>query len=383
MQTVQAPQVAGVLAGPAQGLVETEIGPIDRLGLLILILLHQQRTEGMAGRLHPAPGLVIGQGVVQLDRFAQMVKGDLVVAAAVFQLAVQHLLGDRQQVKDDVVMHPPGVRHPRLGGEEGLLLALGLGDITQGGMGDGLGVEHHRGGRAIQRLIDRQRLVDDFLPFAEPHQHMLLHRQITFDEVGHRRRGHPQQCLRRGVDQLLRRFDRRGVLAKEHGAIDDEVMVVGAIHRVDVQRAVALQILAVGDDGFLIIDDDVAIITAEHVDMGRHMGKMTAIRHHVAQPITGPERQLGKRRHLHQMHIQMQQPRMIPTCRPVTERGLQHLARLGGPGALGDLAGGQIPHLPGRLVHDRLDEDRSGFQVVRMGFEDLAHGVGVVNVPGV
>ena len=41
-----------------------------------------------------------------------MGEGDLVVAAPVLQLAVQHLLGHRQQVADGIVVHPPALRHP-------------------------------------------------------------------------------------------------------------------------------------------------------------------------------------------------------------------------------------------------------------------------------
>jgi hypothetical protein len=85
-----------VLAGPAQLAVETEIGTVDRLGLLDASLLQQERSERVAGRLHPAPGLVIGQRVVELDRLAQMREGRVVVALAVLQLALEHLLGHAQ-----------------------------------------------------------------------------------------------------------------------------------------------------------------------------------------------------------------------------------------------------------------------------------------------
>ena len=84
VQPVQRPEVVGVLAGPAQLAVQPEIGAVDRLGLLDASLLQQERAERMAGRLHPAPGLVIGQRVVALDRPAQMREGRVVVALAVF-----------------------------------------------------------------------------------------------------------------------------------------------------------------------------------------------------------------------------------------------------------------------------------------------------------
>ena len=75
VEAVQAPDVVGVLAGAAKRAVEAEVGAVDRFRLLDLALLEQQRAERVARRLHPAPRLVVGQGVVQLDRPAQVVEG--------------------------------------------------------------------------------------------------------------------------------------------------------------------------------------------------------------------------------------------------------------------------------------------------------------------
>src|SRR4029078_2867570 len=80
VEAMQAPYIVGMLAGAAQRVVEAEIGAIDRFRLFDLALFEQKRARRMAGRLHPAPGLVIGQGVVELDGRAQMRKG-LSVAA--------------------------------------------------------------------------------------------------------------------------------------------------------------------------------------------------------------------------------------------------------------------------------------------------------------
>ena len=88
VEAVQAPDVLGMLAGPRQGGVETEIGAVDRLRLLDAALLEQQRAERMARRLHPAPRLVIGQRVVELDRAAQMRERLIEMAFAVLDLAV-------------------------------------------------------------------------------------------------------------------------------------------------------------------------------------------------------------------------------------------------------------------------------------------------------
>src|SRR5207245_3297399 len=83
VQAIEAPRFLGVLARAAQGAVAAEIGAIDALRLLDAPLLQQQRAERMTRRLHPAPGFVIGKVVVELDGFAQMGEGAIMVASAV------------------------------------------------------------------------------------------------------------------------------------------------------------------------------------------------------------------------------------------------------------------------------------------------------------
>ena len=236
MQAVQAPQIAQMLAGAAQGLIQSQVGPVNRFRLLQMTLLHQQSAQGVPRGLHPAPGFIIGQGVVQCHRLAQMVKGGIKVAASVFQFAVQHRLGDGQQINHGVVVHPAALWHLGLGHQEGIAGLLCCRDVAHSGIGHRLGVPHHRRGRTIELLIRRQVLLDDVLPFAKADQDMLFHRDIAFDEIRHGRRGHPEQIVRRGVDQLLRRLDGGGVLAQEHGAVDGEMIIVGPIGRVQIQR---------------------------------------------------------------------------------------------------------------------------------------------------
>ena len=78
----------------------------------------------MPGRLHPAPGLVVGQGVVQLDGAAQLPERGVVIAPAVLDLAGHHGLGDRQDVQAGVVEQHAALRNPGAGGKEGLALSL-------------------------------------------------------------------------------------------------------------------------------------------------------------------------------------------------------------------------------------------------------------------
>src|SRR5437764_11009309 len=109
---VQAPDVVGVLAGTPQGAVQPQVGPVDRLGVLQPVLLEQQCPEGVAGRLHPSPRLVVEQVVVPLDRVAEMRERLLGVALAVLDLAVQHRLGDAEDVAAGVVEQVAALGHP-------------------------------------------------------------------------------------------------------------------------------------------------------------------------------------------------------------------------------------------------------------------------------
>ena len=71
---------------------------------------------------------------------------------------------------------------------------------------------------------------------------------------------------------------------------------------------------------------------------------------------------------------------MIPSAFDPVEGLFQHGAGLFGPGPFCDAARLQIPHLPGRLVHDRFDEDRTYIGIVGVGSEYLSHldGEGLV-----
>ena len=68
------------------------------------------------------------------------------------------------------------------------------------------------------------------------------------------------------------------------------MIVMGAVHGVDVHRAFSLQELAVSHRGFLIVDDNVAVIAAQHIDMGRHVDQMATFRHQITQPIACAQR---------------------------------------------------------------------------------------------
>src|SRR6185369_8518475 len=57
VQTVQRPEIVGVLAGAAQLAVKAEVGAVHRLGFLDASLLEEKGSQRVAGRLHPSPWL--------------------------------------------------------------------------------------------------------------------------------------------------------------------------------------------------------------------------------------------------------------------------------------------------------------------------------------
>src|SRR5258708_477581 len=83
-----------------------------------------------AHRLHPAPRLVVRQRVIELDGAPQMGEGDVVVAAAVFELARQHLLADVEQIANLVVVDEPRVGHAGLGLAESRARLFRLRDLA-------------------------------------------------------------------------------------------------------------------------------------------------------------------------------------------------------------------------------------------------------------
>ncbi len=90
-------------------------------------------------------------------------------------------------------------------------------------------------------------------------------------------------------------------------------------------------------------------------------------------------------RHLHQVDVHVQQTRMrFAACLlHLRDRLFQHLHRLSRVGALGGLAGRQIPERPRRPVHQRLCEQRANVWVIRECPIHLPHRVGIGVVPGI
>ena len=163
-----------------------------------------------------------------------------------------------------------------------------------------------------------QRLGDDLLPAPESHQHVQAHRDEALRPVGHRHRLDPQQVVRDDRGDVVGGLQRGVELPQEHRAVHLEMQVVAAVEGVEVERALPRQELAVGDDRLAVFDDDVEVVPAQQVDVGRHVhagGRSRAPARAAARRRLGP---LGERRHLHRVDVDVQQARVRARrrCRP-------------------------------------------------------------------
>lgn len=380
MEAVQRPHVARVLERSREGVVQAEVGAVDGLRLGDAPLFEQEGAVGVAGRLHPAPGLVVGEVVVQLYGAFQGREGGVELTFAVGEFAVQHRRGDGQDVGAGVVEEHPGLGDPGYRLVEQRAFALGLGDAAEHGAGDTAGVVEHRGRHAVQARVGGQREVQDLGPAAEADQDVDAHREEGLQPVGHGRALHPQQFLR---DRLLQ--PRRGLqgglrLAQEHRSVDLEVVVVRAVERVEVHRAGPLQGLLVGGDRGAVVRHDPAVVAAQHLQVRGHVQEMPGVRHQAPQPVRHGQGQFGRGRHLHEVDVEVQDARVGAAGGP-GQRPFQHGAGLAGAGAGGGLAGAQVPQLPGREVHQRVRVQGGHVRVVRGEFVDGPHAVGVRRVP--
>ena len=92
---------------------------------------------------------------------------------------------------------------------------------------------------------------------------MLLHADKGFEPVSH-----GSQCLVwQSGTQFICRFQRDGGLAKEHGSVDLEMVIVATVNRIEILRSGVFKIFAVGNDCPMIARHDVFIVAAKHVNM--------------------------------------------------------------------------------------------------------------------
>ena len=170
-----------------------------------------------------------------------MGEGDVEVAAAVFELAAQHLLGDGKKVDDGVVVDAPRSGHARPGRAKSGARLFGLGDLPQHRMGHALGIEHHRRGRAVELAVlgSSWATISRHLPKRISTCCFIDRYPSMKSAIG----GDGMRSSSSGVVSIssCAACEGRRVLAEEHRAVDHEMMVVVAVDRVDVHRSLALR----------------------------------------------------------------------------------------------------------------------------------------------
>jgi hypothetical protein len=112
----------------------------------------------------------------------------------------------------------------------------------------------------------------------------------------------------------------------------------------------------------------------------RHVHEMAGVGDERAQLVGDRQRLLGERRHLHQVHVEVDEPGVCAPAGPI-ERTLEHLLGLERRGALARQARVAIPKRPRREVHQRVAEERRDVEIVGMGAVHITHRPGVVGVP--
>ncbi len=380
METVQGPDVARVLQRAREGAVQAEVGPVDRFRLLDPSLFEEECAVGVPGGLHPAPRLVVGEVVVQFDGAFQGGEGDVVVALAVLQFAVEHRRGDREDVGAGVVEEHAGPGDPGCGLPEEPAFRLRLGDAVGRGEGDASRVVAHRRGHRVQLGVGGHRQGQDVVPAAEADQHVDPHGEEGLQPVGHGRARHTQQLFRDGRLQLGRGPEGDLALAEEHGAVDLEVVVVRAVQGVEVHRPGPGVELLVGRDRRGVVGDHSPVVAAEHLQVRGHVQEVPGVRHQAAQPVRDGQRRLGCRGHLHQVDVHVDHPRVLASGGG-GEGGFEDGLGLRRACAFGRFARPEVPQLPGREVHKGVGVQGGDVRVVRGELVDRAHAVGVGGVP--
>ena len=284
-------------------------------------------------------------------------------------LALHHLLSDRQNVARLVVEEHPAVRHLSVGRREVDHGGLGLLVPAEIGQCHCFGVVDQRIGGDIQFLVHGLIKLEDVSPHAEA-------------DVDVRRRGDEGlEDVRIRANHLVGHFpaqanhsiDRRSLLAEEHRAVEREMQVVNAVERVEVRRArVGLEPVVDVGRGQVSIKD-VLVVSAEYVDVRGHVHEMAGIRHEVLEPVAVTEGAFGVRRHLHQVDVHVQQARMIPGARGLFKGALKDSHSLGGRGIRVRYALVKIPELPRRPVHHGLGIETGDVEVVGVCLVDRLH----------
>ena len=103
----------------------------------------------------------------------------------------------------------------------------------------------------------------------------------------------------------LRRPERRAGVARHHRPVRADHEVVHPVHRRPAAGRGAGEVPVVGVGRGRVRGDHAAPVAAGGVDVRGHMRGVGGIGGHCSEPVSGTDRQLGVRRHLHQVDVQV------------------------------------------------------------------------------
>ncbi|CRK33063.1 hypothetical protein BN1708_006007, partial [Verticillium longisporum] len=383
--------------------VDAEIGRVHGQRLGRAAALEEERALGVAYRLHPAPGLVVGQGVGQGDGVGEA--GERVVAGgcalAEANLGLEHGGGDGEEVEGRVVEEGARGGDAGAGGDEEDLRGAGLGCVAEGGVGEGFGVEagcvcdaEERGvllfvcvwicmGRAGR--IGHGRQSENVVPAAKADKHVGTQGEKGLEAVGHGRRGDAQQGRGQGSLEAAAGVEGEGRLAGEEGGVDEKVVVVAAVEGVKVEGPGVGEVALVGGSGARVGLGSGSVGARQDVEVRGHVEEVAGVGDEGAQVVGGREAVFWVGRHFEEVNVEVQQTRVL---------GAASWRGTGGGGGRGGCGVRQTegavedgPHLErmgaGRVeVHDGVDANGDDVEIVgKLGVDSL-HGMGKGEIPG-
>ena len=377
VEAVQAPDVVRSDPPPAQFALQPEVDPVLFCSFGVPPLLGQQGAIGVADGLQPGRRVAVGQRVLEGDRLAQQRERLLDISLPVFQFPVEHLARNSERLE---LRHGNGVetavRHRGDGVDEFLPFRLGFRHAPQGRESDAAGIVDHRRGRTIKFAVRRKFQIEDVLPAPEANENMRKRGAVRLEQIRHRRTLDAEQLRRQDFLQPVRHEQRLTRTARHHRAIGADHQVVDAIDVVPgADFGLVTEIAFIRLDRIEVGIDHPAPVAAGVVDVGGHMRQMGAVPRQPTQTVGGRMRDLGPRRHLHQVDIEMVQDRM-PVA-PGTRQGvLDH--RPGLQRARSDrFSRIEIPQSPRTETDQGVPEQRRRVDVVRELLIKDPHGVRV------
>jgi hypothetical protein len=171
------------------------------------------------------------------------------------------------------------------------------------------------------------------------------HGDERLEVVGHRRLLDPQQLLGQRGLEVGGDAQRDLRPAEEHAPVDREVAVVRVIEGVEADPALTRDVLLVDLDRAQVPLERALVVAAQHVDVGRHVDEVAGVGDERAQLVGDRQGPLGKRRHLHQVQVEVHESGVRAAAGPV-ERALEHLLGLERRGTRGRLAPYSDPTAP-------------------------------------